>query len=166
MYPDPIPGVTATENVLSLLLDESQLDLDLVLSASDDCTDVKPLLEPTPVSKISKDELKYEPPTLEQPDATSNLELEKTVFADNIFSQLSDLENKLNSIEKRLHEYTGEVEHLEDCTGNIFLQQFEFFEFHLLTHFLRRVSLFLDSVKTSKASGFPIFSGGIEKDMK
>ena len=128
MYPDLIPGVTLIENIsLSQLLDENELDLDLGLSAGDEYTDVKPLLDSAPVQEISKDELKYELPTLEQPDTTSNLELEKSVVADNIFSQVTDIENKLNSILKRLHEYTGEVELLEDCTGNTFLLQFEFF---------------------------------------
>ena len=128
MFPDLIPGVTATENILSQLLDESDLDLDLVLSAGDEYTDAKPLLDPPPVQEISKDELKYEPPTLEQPDTTSNLELEKSILSDNLFSQITDLEKKLDSIEKRLHEYTGEVELLEDCTGIFFfLLQLEIF---------------------------------------
>ena len=130
MFPDLIPGVTATENILSQLLDESDLDLDLVLSAGDEYTDAKPLLDPPPVQEISKDELKYEPPTLEQPDTTSNLELEKSILSDNLFSQITDLEKKLDSIEKRLHEYTGEVELLEDCTGIfffVFLLQLEIF---------------------------------------
>ena len=128
MFPDLIPGVTATENILSQLLDESDLDLDLVLSAGDEYTDAKPLLDPPPVQEISKDELKYEPPTLEQPDTTSNLELEKSILSDNLFSQITDLEKKLDSFEKRLHEYTGEVELLEDCTGIFFfLLQLEIF---------------------------------------
>ena len=122
MFPDLIPGVTATENILSQLLDESDLDLDLVLSAGDEYTDAKPLLDPPPVQEISKDELKYEP------DTTSNLELERSILSDNLFSQITDLEKKLDSIEKRLHEYTGEVELLEDCTGIFFfLLQLEIF---------------------------------------
>ena len=128
MFPDLIPGVTATENILSQLLDESDLDLDLVLSAGDEYTDAKPLLDPPPVQEISKDELKYEPPTLAQPVTTSNLELQKAILSENLFSQITDLEKKLNSIEKRLHEYTGEVELLEDCTGIFFfLLQLEIF---------------------------------------
>ena len=114
MFPDLIPGVTATDNILSQLLDESDLDLDLVLSAGDEYTDAKPLLDPPPVQEISKDELKYEP------DTTSNLEREKSILSDNLFSQITDLEKKLDSFEKRLHEYTGEVELLEDCTGIFF----------------------------------------------
>lgn len=122
MFPDLIPGVTATENILSQLLDESDLDLDLVLSAGDEYTDAKPLLDPPPVQEISKDELKYEP------DTTSNLEREKSILSDNLFSQITDLEKKLDSFEKRLHEYTGEVELLEDCTGIFFfLLQLEIF---------------------------------------
>ena len=122
MFPDLIPGVTATENILSQLLDESDLDLDLVLSAGDEYTDAKPLLDPPPVQEISKDELKYEP------DTNSNLELERSILSDNLFSQITDLEKKLDSIEKRLHEYTGEVELLEDCTGIFFfLLQLEIF---------------------------------------
>lgn len=122
MFPDLIPGVTATENILSQLLDESDLDLDLVLSAGDEYTDAKPLLDPPPVQEISKDELKYEP------DTTSNLELERSILSDNLFSQITDLEKKLDSFEKRLHEYTGEVELLEDCTGIFFfLLQLEIF---------------------------------------
>lgn len=122
MFPDLIPGVTATENILSQLLDESDLDLDLVLSAGDEYTDAKPLLDPPPVQEISKDELKYEP------DTNSNLELERSILSDNLFSQITDLEKKLDSFEKRLHEYTGEVELLEDCTGIFFfLLQLEIF---------------------------------------
>ena len=153
MFPDLIPGVTATENILSQLLDESDLDLDLVLSAGDEYTDAKPLLDPPPVQEISKDELKYEPPTLEQPVTTSNLELQKAILSENLFSQITDLEKKLNSIEKRLHEYTGEVELLEDCTGIIiiiiiiiiFCCSLKFFAFVNPFH---AMSLFLDPLKT------------------
>ena len=140
MFPDLIPGVTATENILSQLLDESDLDLDLVLSAGDEYTDAKPLLDPPPVQEISKDELKYEP------DTNSNLELERSILSDNLFSQITDLEKKLDSIEKRLHEYTGEVELLEDCTGIFFFCcNLKFFAFVNPFH---AMSLFLDPLKT------------------
>ena len=148
MFPDLIPGVTATENILSQLLDESDLDLDLVLSAGDEYTDAKPLLDPPPVQEISKDELKYEPPTLEQPVTTSNLELQKAILSENLFSQITDLEKKLNSIEKRLHEYTGEVELLEDCTGIFFLFFCCNLKFFAFVNPFHAMTLFLDPLKT------------------